>query len=176
MKKTALLFLAASVFFSCKKVTDPPLTRIKAVNMQFSIDAGLNPALTYYIPINDVQINALAQLDAAGIDTANINSIVPNLAYMRVIFGNGDLDFIDAVSLRLCPQDQNNENCGKEVFYRDPTPFDIGQELEIGSSPTGDLRDLLFQKKLNVQVKLERLRDIPTTSFDVQVEMEFDVR
>jgi hypothetical protein len=144
--------------------------------MQFSIDPGINPSFTHYIPINDVQINALAQLDAAGIDTANIKSIQPSRATFTVLFGNGDLDFIDAVSIRLCPPDQNSENCGREAFYRDPTPFNIGQELDLGPTAVNDIRDMVFQKNINVQVKLERLRDIPTTAFDVLVEMEFDVR
>jgi hypothetical protein len=176
MKRTALLILVAFTFFSCKKETEPPLTRIRAVNMQFSIDPGINPSFTHYIPINDVQINALAQLDAAGIDTANIKNIQPSRATFTVLFGNGDLDFIDAVSIRLCPPDQNIQNCGREAFYRDPTPFNIGQELDLGPTDVNDIRDMVFQKNINVQVKLERLRDIPTTAFDVLVEMEFDVR
>jgi hypothetical protein len=176
MKRTALLLLVAFVFFSCKKETGPPLGRIIVGNMQFTIQAGINPSLTHYIPINDVQINALAQLDAAGIDTSQITRIQPSQARVKVLFGNGDLDFIDALSVRLCPQDQNEINCGREAYYRDPTPFDIGQELEIGPGTASDLRELLFLKNINVQVKLERMRDVPTNTFDVQLEMEFDVR
>lgn len=151
------------------------MASIIAGNMQFTIEAGINPSLTHYIPINNVKINALAQLDAAGIDTANIKSIRPRQARLKVLFGNGDLDFIDAISIRLCPQEQNEINCGREAFYRDPTPFGIGQELEVDAGTANDIRELVFLKTINVQVKLERLRDIPTSAFEVQVEMDFDV-
>ncbi len=176
MKRTALFLLAAFVFFSCKKETEPPLALIRAGNMQFSIDPSVQPPFTYYLPINDVQLSALAQLSAAGMDTADIKNIVPGRATLTALFGGGNLDFIDAVSIRLCPQEENDANCGREAFYRDPTPFDVGQELELVPSAVNDIRDMVLQKNINVQVKLERLRDIPTTAFDVLVEMEFDVR
>jgi hypothetical protein len=176
MKRTALFLLTAFVFFSCKKETDPPVGFIKAGNMQFSIDPSVQPPSTYYIPINDVQLEAFAQLNANNIDTADIKAILPRRATLTALFGGGNLDFIDAVSIRLCAQSENEPNCGREAFYRDPTPFDVGQELELGPSAVNDIREMVLQKNLNIQVKLERLRDIPQGSFEVVLEMEFEVR
>ncbi|MCU0346081.1 MAG: hypothetical protein MUC59_04005 [Saprospiraceae bacterium] len=176
MKRTALLSLIILAFFSCKKETEPPLTRITVGNLKFAVDPSIQPPLTYYIPINNVNMNAFAQLDGANIDTADIKNILPGRCTLTALFGGGNLDFIDAVSVRLCPQTDNGENCGREAFYRDPTPFDVGQELELVPSAVNDIRDMVLQKTINVQVKLERLRDVPLGSFEVVLEMEFDVR
>ena len=176
MKKLALLILVASSLFACKKETTPPLARIKVVNLEFSIDPYVQPPFTHYIPINDVKIGALAQLKAVGIDTSDIKRITPGRCTIRSLFGGGDLDFIDAISIRLCRTSDNEPNCGQEVFYRDPTPFNIGQELEIGPSAVNDVSEYVLEKDLNVQVKLERLRDVPSGSFDVLLEMEFEAR
>ncbi|MCC6724735.1 MAG: hypothetical protein IT258_09505 [Saprospiraceae bacterium] len=176
MKSTALFLLVALSFFSCKKETEPPRGFIRAGNMKFSIDPSVQPPFTYYIPITDVRLEALSQLSGSNIDTATIKSIRPSRATLTALFGGGNLDFIDAVSIRLCPQSENFENCGREAFYRDPTPFDIGQELELNASSVDDIRESVLQKTMNVQVKLERLRDIPQGSFEVVLEMEFEVR
>ncbi len=144
--------------------------------MKFSIDPSVQPPFTYYIPINGVNLSFLAQLDASNIDTASIQRITPSRATLTAQFGNGNLDFIQAVSVRLCLIGDNVENCGQEAFYRDPTPFDIGAELELAGSAVNDIRNYVLQKQINVQVKLESLRNIPQGSFDVVLEMEFEVR
>lgn len=176
MKKSALFIFVLLLFFGCKKVTEPPSARIVVGNLKFSIDPSVQPPFTYYLPINSVSLGAFAQLDAAGIDTANIKNILPGRATLTALFGNGNLDFIEAVSVRLCLLGNNVENCGQEVFYRDPTPFDVGAELELGGSAVNDIREYVLQKQINVQVKLERLRDVPEGSFEVVLEMEFEVR
>ena len=176
MKKSALLLFVALLFFSCKKETEPPRTRITVGNLKFSVDPSVQPPFTYYLPINNVNLGAFAQLDAAGIDTANIKNILPGRATLTALFGNGNLDFIDAVSIRLCLFGDNVENCGQEAFYRDPTPFNVGAELELGGSAVNDIRAYVLQKQINVQVKLERLRDVPQGSFEVVLAMEFEVR
>ncbi|MBI1228266.1 MAG: hypothetical protein GC192_23735 [Bacteroidetes bacterium] len=176
MKISALLILVSLFFVACKKETEPPRTRLKVGNMKFSIDPSVQPPFTYYIPINSVNLSFIAQLNASGIDTADIKNIIPGRATLTALFGNGNLDFIEAVSVRLCLLGDNEENCGQEAFYRDPTPFDIGAELELGGSAVNDIRDYVLQKQINVQVKLESLRDVPKGSFDVVLEMEFEVR
>lgn len=176
MKNSALLILVSLAFFSCKKETAPPLARILVGNLKFTINPAIQPAYTYYLPINNVQLEALEQLNARGVDTADITAILPRRATFTALFGGGNLDFIEAASVRLCPQTENEENCGEEAFYRDPTPFNIGSELELGPTATDNIRALVMQKTINVQVKLERLRDFPDGTFEVVLEMEFDVR
>lgn len=176
MKKSALLILVALFFFTCKKETEPPRTRIVVGNLKFTINPSIQPPFTYYLPINSVFLGAIPQLAAENIDTAEIKNIRPSRATLTALFGNGNLDFIQAVSIRICQLGDNIENCGQEVFYRDPTPFDVGAELELGGSAVNDVRDYVLQKEVNVQVVMESLRDIPQGTFEVVLEMEFEVR
>ena len=161
---------------SCRKETSPALLRIPVTNLRFSVDPTLQPGFEYYIPINGVRTNAMDQLAARGIDTADYRRIQPGRATLSVIFAQADLDFIDAVSIRLCPLGQDKENCGQEAFYRDPVPFGAGTDIDLLPSNVDDIRDFLLPDEINVQVKLERLRAFPNGSFDIILDMEFDVR
>jgi len=176
MKKIAVLLLAAIFLISCKKEELPPLLRIPVTNLKFSVDPTFQPSFEYFIPINNVRTNALALLDARGIDTADIKSIRPGRAVLTVVFAQSDLDFLDAVSIRLCPLGQDQQNCGQEAFYRDPVPFNPGLDLDLVPSNVNDIRDFVLQNEINVQVKLERLRNFPDASFDIILDMEFEVR
>lgn len=171
-----LLLATALAFFSCKKEETPPLLRIPVTNLRFTVNATLQPPDTYYIPINQVKTNALALIQAKGLDTAEIKSIRPGRATLSVIFGESKLDFLDAVSVRLCPIGQNQPNCGREAFYRDPVPLNTGFDLDLVPSDVKDIRELVLMNNLNVQVKIERLRGFPNGTFDVNLDMEFDVR
>jgi hypothetical protein len=136
----------------------------------------MQPPDTYYIPINQVTLSALSLLAAKGIDTTTIRSIRPGRATMSVIFGESKLDFLDAVSVRLCPVGQNEPNCGREAFYRDPVPLNTGFDLDLVPSDVKDIREVILLDNINIQVKIERLRDFPGGTFDVNLDMDFEVR
>ncbi|MCB0519851.1 MAG: hypothetical protein H6577_11545 [Lewinellaceae bacterium] len=177
MNKFSILLVALPFFLSCKKESTPPLLRIQVKNLQFTVDAAnVQPPFTPYIPIPDVRTNALSLLAANGIDTANIQSIRPGRATLSVFFNEDQLNFIDALSIRLCPLNENEINCGREAFYRDPVPIDAGFDLDLVPSNVNDLRELVLQDRINVQVKFERLRDSPNGTFDINLDMEFEVR
>jgi hypothetical protein len=176
MKKIALLLLVTASILSCKKEETPPLLRIPVTNLKFSVDPTLQPGFEYYIPVNNVKTNAMALIAAKGIDTSAIKSIRPGRATLSAVFAQSNLDFIDALSIRLCPLGDDKENCGQEAFYRDPVPFDPGIDFDLVPSSVSDIRDFVLQDNINVQVKLERLRGFPQGSFDIVLDMEFYVR
>lgn len=176
MERITLLTLAAFVLFGCKKEDAPPLLRIPVTNLRFEVNPTVQPPFTHYLPINGVKLQTKALLADQGIDTADIERIKPSKATISVLFGGYDLDFIDAVSIRFCGFGDNEPNCGQEVFYRDPTPYDLGSSLDLVPSNVDDVRNILLQDEVNVQVKMERLRGFPEGTFDVVVDMEFEVR
>jgi hypothetical protein len=175
MKNIAIVLLLTLPFFSCKK-DDPPLFVIPIQNLSFTVDPTIQPPFTYYIPINDVLTNAQNVLQGYGLDASGVSSIRPGKATLSVIFAESDLNFIDAVSVRLCPLGNNGENCGQEVFYREPVPFNPGFELDLVPSNVDDVQDFVLPDQINVQVKLERLRGFPERAFDIRLDMEFEVR
>ncbi|MEY3368535.1 MAG: hypothetical protein RI973_1690 [Bacteroidota bacterium] len=176
MKNIILLLLAVFSMLSCRKEDTPPLVRIPVTNLSFTVDPTLQPGFEYYIPINGVRTNAMQLLDARGIDTSDIKRVMPGRARLSIIFAQANLDFIDAVSIRLCPLGQDQENCGQEAFYRDPVPLGTGTDIDLIPSNVEDLRGFVLPDQINVQVKLERLRNFPAGSFDILLDMEFDVR
>ncbi len=167
--------LAVVLVLGCEK-EDPPLFTIPVQNVIFSVDPTMQPPFTYYIPVNSVMTNAMDIIQAQGIDTSEIKSIRPGKASLVALFGQGDLDFLDAVSVRLCPIGTNKENCGQEVFYRDPVPFNTGLDLDLVPSDVKDVRAFVLPDRINIQVKLERLRNFPQNTFDIRLDMEFEVR
>lgn len=176
MAKRILLFISFAIVIGACKKDDPPLFTIPVQNVIFSVDPTMQPPFTYYIPVNNVMTNAMNLITAQGIDTSEIKSIRPGKASLQALFGQGDLDFLDAVSVRLCPIGSNKENCGQEVFYRDPVPLRTGIDLDLVPSNVNDVRDFVLPDRINIQVKLERLRDFPKNTFDVRLDMEFEVR
>ncbi|TAK41660.1 MAG: hypothetical protein EPO28_08340 [Saprospiraceae bacterium] len=175
MKNIAAVLMLTLPFFSCKK-EDPALFIIPIQNLSFAVDATIQPPFTYYIPINNVLTNAQNVLQGHGLDASKVHRIRPHRATLSVVFAESDLNFIDAVSVRLCPLGNNEENCGQEVFYRDPVPFNPGYELDLVPSNVNDVQDFVLPDQINVQVKLERLRGFPEHSFDIRLDMEFEVR
>ncbi len=175
MKNIAAILLLSLYFFSCKK-DDSALFTIPVQNVTFGVDATIQPPFTYYIPINNVLTNAQNVLQGHSLDASEVHSIRPGRATLSVIFAESDLNFIDAVSVRLCNLNNNEENCGQEVFYRDPVPFNPGFELDLVPSNVNDVQDFVLPDQINVQVKLERLRGFPEHSFDIRLDMEFEVR
>jgi hypothetical protein len=175
LNKITLYLLLATIVVSCEK-EDPPLFTIAMYNLLFQVDPTLQPPFTYYVPINDVKTNALSIIKGNGFDTSRMKNIRPLRASFNVIFDDSDLDFIDVVSVRICPQGVNTQNCGREVFYRDPVPFKPGNDLNLVPSNIDDIRDILLKEKVNVQVKFERLRGFPTKTFSIRLDMDFGVR
>ncbi|MFQ5446408.1 MAG: hypothetical protein ACE5FF_05695 [Saprospiraceae bacterium] len=175
MKNIAAILLLTLPFFSCKK-DSTSLFVIPLQNLKFAVDPTIQPPFTYYIPINNILTNAQNVLQGHGLDESEIHSIRPGRATLSVIFAQSDLNFLDAVSVRLCPLGSNEENCGQEVFFRDPVPFNPGFELDLVPSNVNDVQDFVLPDQINVQVKLERLRGFPEQSFDIRLDMEFEVR
>ncbi len=175
IKKISILALLSFLIFSCEK-SDPALFTFSIPNLSFQVDPTFQPPFTYYIPIREIRTNTMIALAGHGLDTSGVKSIRPNRATLSVVFGEADLDFIDVVSVRICPLGVNTENCGKEIFYRDPVPFKPGMDLSLVPSNIKDVKDLLYNEKINIQVKLERLRGFPTKTFSIRLDMEFGVR
>lgn len=175
MRNLSLLLLVSLAFFSCKD-DEPSLLTIPIYNLSFTVDPTVQPPLTFYLPINNVQTNTLNMLDGRGIDTSEVKAIVPKNATLSVVFADAKLDFIRDISIRLCPLGDDKENCGREAFWREDIPFNTEYDLGLNGSNVDDLSEILFQEEINVQVKLEELYSPPSGTFNINLDMEFEVR
>lgn len=176
MKKLSILLLAALPFFSCNDDEFRGQFILPIRNLTFDVNPSIQPPSTYYIPINNVLTNIQGNLAANGMELSEVEAILPLSARLDVAFQDAEIDFIRAMSVRLCPLGDNAQNCGQEAFWRTDIPFDTGFTLGLNGSSVSDLDKILRDEVINVQVKLEELYSQPLTTFTITLDMEFEVR
>lgn len=176
MKKISILFFTALSFFSCNDNELQGLFTLPILNLSFTVDPTIQPPGTFYIPINGVETNTKNLLAANGYELSEVTSIVPKAATLNVVFQDAKIDFIRNMSIRLCERTENSPNCGPEAFWSTDIPTNTGFSLGLNASAVDDLSDILLQDVINVQVKLEELYSQPAGTFNIVLDMEFEVR
>lgn len=176
MKQLSLLLFVSLLFSACKK-EDTALFIIPVNNLSFEVNPSMSAFNSHDIPINGVNINALDILAGQGIDTANIKNIRPRFARIYVPFADNNLDFIKEIAIRLCFPGDNRPNCGQEAFWFDEDlQRNKGAEHILFGSNVNDLRDFVLTENINIQIQLDELWRQPGGTFDIFLDMEFDVR
>lgn len=173
MKKLAVLALV--IFgLACNKDNDTILLAIPFQNLDFTIQAGLNPLETWYFNFDNVPTNALALFAANGIDTAGVNSITPNTGRLTSIFNDANYEILYEIAVYLCEAGDQDPKCGKEIFYRFPLPNNPGSFVDVIPNPV-EVRDLILQEKVNVQLML-RFLSTPPNFMESRLALEFAVK
>jgi len=173
MSRYVLVFLAV-LGLSCNKDDDEILFIIPFPNLDFEIQAGMNPLDTWYFNIDQVPTNGLALLEANNIDTASIKSLVPNTAGLTSVFGDADFDFVYEIAVYLCEEGNHQAKCGKEIFYRYPLPNKPGNYVDLIPNLV-EVKDLILREKVNVQIML-RFETSPQQLTESRLELDFAVK
>lgn len=176
MKNLFILLFTMVLLSSCKK-EDPPLFTIPVTNLKFEVDPAMSPFNSFDIPINNVNFNSLNLLDGQGIDTADIKAIVPYSARLYLPFADNDLDFLKEVAIRLCFPGDNGSFCGQEAFWYDESEEQRkdADHLLFGSN-VNDLREYVLTENINIQVVLDEMWRPPGGTFNIFLDLEFEVR
>lgn len=178
MKKFILLLTIPLFFFNCKK-EDPSLFTITIPATDFFISNTFQNFEEHFIPGNGgnaVFVNVTQQFENAGYDISEINRIVPRRAELSANFNEARLEFIEALSIRVCTEPGLDNICAQEVFYRDPLPDNPGFAIGLIPTAVSDVQDVIFTDNLFIQLRLERLYFSPPQNFSVRLEMTFDVK
>lgn len=178
MKKLILLLTIPLFFFNCQK-DDPALFTITIPLTDFNISNTFQPFEEHYIPGNNglpVFVNVTQQFEDAGYDIADINKILPLRAQLSANFNEARLDFIQAMSIRVCQSVGSDNICDQEVFYRDPLPENPGFAVNLIPSAVSDVKEVLFTDNLFIQLRLENLYFSPSQNFSVRLDMDFEVK
>jgi len=178
MKRILFILLIPILFFSCNK-EEPSLLTVIVPAIEFPILATYSEFETHFIPGNDgafIRVNIAKQITDAGYELSDIREIVPRRADFSVNFNEERLDFLRAMSIRVCQEIGSNNSCAQEVFWRDPLSDNPGFSEVLNPSATGDIKDVLFTDDLFVQLILEELWFNPPGNFTVRLDMEFSVR
>ncbi|MEO1259732.1 MAG: hypothetical protein AAFZ15_13085 [Bacteroidota bacterium] len=176
MKHFSLIIIFAVLLAACKK-EEPALFTIPVTNLRFEVNSAMSPLLSHDIPLNNVNFNSVNLLQAAGIDTANIKSILPRRATLYLPFADNNLDFIKEIAIRLCLPGDNQSNCGQEAFWYDETNENRkGADHVLFGSNVDDLRKWVLTENVNLQIQLEEMWRQPNGTFEIFLDLEFDVR
>lgn len=178
MKKFILLLLFPLFFFNCKK-DDPRLFTITIPLTDFNISNSFQTFEEHFIPGNSglpVFVNVTQQFENAGYDIAAINKILPLRAQLSANFNEVRLDFIRAMSIRVCQSVETNNTCAQEVFYRDPVPENPGFAINLIPSAVSDVQEVIYTDNLFIQLRLEELYFSPPQNFSVRLDMTFEVK
>ncbi len=156
---------------SCEK--EPELFfQVPVRGLEFTIPAGANPFEAQYFNFDSIPIANLVYGASGSVDPAAVPSIRPLRAGVEAFFGNVDYDFIQEISVTLCPVGVKTPNCGREIFWRSPVPFNNGPILDLIPNEN-DVKDEVLEDYVNIQFKIVRLRESPNTFVESILSIDF---
>ena len=121
----SLFLLAGTTIFttsSCDRDNRTALFRLDYPNFQFTIPPGLNPTLPRAFVVNDVPTRIMTYTMDTGIDTSQYREIRPISARLESLNGF-DFDFVQAISIRVCPEGPGDCDQLDEVFFAEDLAF-----------------------------------------------------
>lgn len=171
----AFLGLIGILLPSCGDNEPQLLFQIPFRNVDFEIPPTLSVIQVHYFNIDNVPTDGMALFDANNVAESEATAIFPSRARMQTIFTAEEYDFIEQMSVRICEAGDLSENCGKEIFWRQPVPQNAADFVDLIPSEL-DVKEFLLLDEVNIQVKLERLRRNPPQFIETRLEMDFDVK
>ncbi|MGK0363761.1 MAG: hypothetical protein ACI85O_000814 [Saprospiraceae bacterium] len=175
MKNIAFLLFSLLFVTSCKKNKDEIIFPFPLQDIDFAIPPTASTFQVHYFNLDNVVTNHEGLFSSNNIDEMSDYRIVPAEASFNVLVGNIDYDFIEQMSIRICNAGDVSENCGIEIFWRQPVPLNVGSILDLIPSDI-DIKQYLTQEKVNIQVKLEMLRQNPPQFVETRLLLDFAVR
>lgn len=174
MKKILSLFLILSIISGCKNDEESILFTLPIRNINFEIPAGINPIKSHYFVINDVPTFFDDLMKSNHVNIEDVASIIPVSAKLIQPFTDVDYDFAYEVAIKLC-DNQDDEDCNHEIFWRKPVPEDIGSQLDIVPNEI-NMKEILSKDKIKIQIVFLQMRTTTTEFFNNQLELNFEVR
>ncbi|HQU58430.1 MAG: hypothetical protein KDD02_15295 [Phaeodactylibacter sp.] len=169
MKKAIFWILILALVAGCRKDNRERLFEMFYPNFQFTIQAGSSPVLPVSAVLRGVNTNIDFYLSENQLDTTQITAISAISARLTSLNGF-KYDFMDFISVRICPD--TDEPCidADEVFYIDRLQFDRpGERIDLLPGLRNIRRDLIRQK-----YRLEVLMKFAYTP-PMEVETRFDM-
>jgi len=171
MKKIWIGILAIVMAAACTKDKREPLFDLFYPNFELAIPAGQSFTLPFPLAKRGNNTNIKFYLQENSVDTAMITEIAPISARLTSIDGY-NYDFLDRVSVRLCPDTETPCAEGDEVFYIDRLQFDRpGSRIDLLPGLRNVRRDLI-REKFRLEVVFF-LAFSPSLNYDTRLDMVF---
>ena len=158
------------LLLSCNKQQEEPGFDL-IIRKDFEISAGLGPFVVHHFYLNNVASPYGATLISQNKTDADISGITNTTGELASIFGDGQLDYIHRISVRVFPEGQPNNYI--EVAYRDPTPLSIGTSLGLVPS-LANVHDIIKQDRFGIDIAIE-MRNGTQEIVPVRLDMKFRV-
>ena len=129
----------------------------------------------HYFNLENIPTNHEGLFSSNNVNANSDVRIVPLECSLNGLIGNTDYDFIEQMSVRICDAGDVSENCGTEIFWRQPVPLNVGNILDLIPSDI-DVKKFLTKDQVNIQVKLELLRQNPPQFVETRLLLDFAVR
>ena len=175
MKNITLLLFSLLLVSSCNKNREDILFPFPIQDIDFAIPPTASTFQVHYFNLENVDTNHEGLFSSNNVDEMSDIRIVPLESSLNVLIGNIDYDFIEQMSIRICDPGDVSQNCGVEIFWRQPVPLNVGSILDLIPSDI-DVKRYLIQDKINIQVKLELLRQNPPQFVETRLFLDFAVK
>ena len=131
MNKVYILILSCTVLFACRNDNRERLFELFYPNFQFTIPAGQSAVLPFALGIRGVDTNIDFYLSEHNTDTTTIKDISALTARLTSIDGL-NYNFLNEISIRICPDSPEPCRDADEVFYIDRLQLDRpGDEIQF---------------------------------------------
>lgn len=150
MKKLLSVWGLAILLVACTKDNRERLFEMAYPGIDFEIPAGLSNSLPRVFERDNQPTNIQEFVRQTGIDTAVISGIIPQTARITSL-DNLDYDFVEEVSVRVCPAGSAQCTMAEEVFYIDNLQGRAGRTIELLPS-LGNAKRVLTKKSYRLEV------------------------
>lgn len=140
--------------------------------VDFTIQAGLNTSDTHFYSFSSVQSAFSPELNARGMELADVASVEPKFAELSTVFADEELDFIRQFSVRLF--DPFNPDYSREIFYLDPVPNNTKTVMRPFPG-LSDVKDLIANPSVGVEVRVA-FRWVTQRSYDMRLAFDLSAK
>ena len=171
MNKLGILLLAGVLFFGCRKERGERIFELLYPNFTFTLPSGLSPFTAPSFAFNNESTSIDLYLQQNNTDTSVITAINPYSAQITSL-NNTAFDFLDGVSVRICPAGIVQCDAFDEAFYLDNMRNRSYRTIEL--LPTlRNFKPLLSGKTYRVEIVF-MMNDFTPVTIECKFDMSFE--
>lgn len=171
MKKLGVLLLVVTLFLGCRKDRGERVFEMLYPNFTFSLPSGLSPFTAPTFAFNNEATSIDLYLQQNNTDTSAISAINPFSAQITAL-NNTAFDFLDEISVRICPAGVVECDAFDEAFYLDNMRNRTYTRIELLPS-LRNFKPLLSGKAYRVEVVF-KMNDFTPVTIDCKFDMSFE--
>lgn len=171
MKKLGTLLLVLLLFLGCRKERGERVFEMLYPNFTFTLPSGLSPFTAPTFAFNNEATSINLYLQQNNTDTSAISAINPFSAQITAL-NNTAFDFLDEISVRICPAGIVECDAFDEAFYLDNMRNRVYTQIELLPS-LRNFKPLLSGNSYRVEIVF-KMNDFTPVTIDCKFDMSFE--